>query len=458
MRGVVMGSPKTCVVSRSSISRGALWAVALGASSCVGPAAIAPSAQNDAGVCGPFSALEGLSISPGGRVQVTREGGLNGEALTFSTSEGLSATLTEQKLTLRATYEFRGGTLTAHCATGSQHAARVAVRPLEWTNVAEWQPAQVGPPGREYGGWWVDAVRERLFVFGGFHYEPRQFTPANDLWSFDLVGATWSRTTTTAPVTAPGGRVARGPGPNEVLYFGGATRMDDGALATLPTLQVLTAQGPQGDEVRFEAAAHEEQTPGTYTGAFVYDAPRNRWLSICGADRRSGIHCNVDAYSVESGWMRLRPTGARPEGRYGFHYALDEENERVIIVAGQTGAENLEMIGDTWALELAGDVPQWVKLVEDREDIRRRNGAFVLDPAGHRLLLSGGTADGDTSVPGLFALSLDRGSETWSVVEVPGEMPVRTSGIAVYDAKRRRALVGFGNGDRVYTDLWALSL
>ena len=60
--------------------------------------------------------------------------------------------------------------------------------------------------------------------------------------------------------------------------------------------------------------------------------------------------------------------------------------------------------------------------------IGRRNGAFALDPLGHRLLVWGGTADGATAFPGLYALDLDRGREAWHRVTTEGAPTVRAAG------------------------------
>ena len=147
-----------------------------------------------------------------------------------------------------------------------------------------------------------------------------------------------------------------------------------------------------------------------------------------------------------------------PPGRYGFHYAYDEESDRIFVVGGQVGPDNLAIAGDAWALELSESPPRWVRLNEDDDAVRRRNGAFVLDPIGRRLILWGGTDDGATSKPGLSILRIDPGQERWDHVEMPAEIPARTSGLAIYDAANQRAIMGFGNSEAVYTDLYALSL
>ena len=54
------------------------------------------------------------------------------------------------------------------------------------------------------------------------------------------------------------------------------------------------------------------------------------------------------------------------------------------------------------------------------------------------------------------ATGLER--ELGAHLDVPAEVPSRTSGQGLYDEPARRILWGFGNERAVYTDLWALEL
>ncbi len=116
------------------------------------------------------------------------------------------------------------------------------------------------------------------------------------------------------------------------------------------------------------------------------------------------------------------------------------------------------MLGDSWILSLAGETPEWTRLFDTLPEVQRRNGTYVFDPEGVRLLLWGGTADGATTREGLSILRLLPGQERWDHIDTPVSVPPRTSGMAVYDADGRRAIMGMGNSDAIYTDLYALSL
>ncbi len=131
----------------------------------------------------------------------------------------------------------------------------------------------------------------------------------------------------------------------------------------------------------------------------------------------------------------------------------------MILFGGQDGADNLDLDGETWALDLSVEPPAWRRLFANGAGPeKRRNGAFALDPLGHRLFVWGGTPDGKNSVSGLQVLSLDRGSEAWTSLDVPAQVRSRTSGLGVLDAARDRILFGFGNAPAPIRDLWSLDI
>jgi hypothetical protein len=400
---------------------------------------------------------EVLTVSEGGRLVLERSGALAEAGATFE-GRGVSLTVEDAQVTLRAPYLAEADEALAvdvTCGGGAPVSVPVELRPLTWTRLAEW-PEDPGPPAREYGAWWLDSGGDgALYVFGGFHYRPAQFTPANDAWRFDFGSNAWSPVAGDLPLL-PGGRAAPIPGARAVYYFGGSEPTDNGSLSTPPSM------------FRFDydesAITPREVEPlgdvgGSYTGSLMYDPKRERWLSVCGVDTATGLHCRVHAFAPDGGFAVVRTDGKAPRGRYGFHYAYDEETDRVVVFGGQDGSGNEAIAGDTWALELGREPPAWVQLsASDPAASKRRNGAFAFDPVGHRLFVWGGTPDGRNSVKGLQALSFERGAEAWTDITTTSGPPSRTSALAIYDAPRARIVVGFGNDDAVYRDLWALDL
>ena len=112
--------------------------------------------------------------------------------------------------------------------------------------------------------------------------------------------------------------------------------------------------------------------------------------------------------------------GDLPPGRNGHFWAYDDVEDRLIVFGGEGWPGSATCTAcrhDTWALEMGRSPPEWVRLAEDGGalgDLGRRNGSFVLDPVNRRLLVWGGTPDGRTTFPGLFAFDLRRGHEGWA--------------------------------------------
>lgn len=366
-------------------------------------------------------------------------------------------------LVLRAGYGDEAATVKLNCGANGSTTVAITRKKIVWTKLSEWKGGTDGPLGREYFTFWQDQGNpNRLFVFTGFHYVPKQYTPSNDLWSFELATKQWTelKPTGTMPTVA-GSRLAPLANERGALFFGGSLATSDGSLNTPPLLKKL-----KYDDSSFsiEDAPNASKAPGSYTGSFVYDAKRSRYLSICGADMRGalsrGINCDMDAYTEAAGFSVV-PTELNEEmnSRFGFHYALDTVNDRFVVFGGQYGNENLAISADTWALELSETTPRWVRLFEqDDSAMKRRNGAYVHDTDSNRMFVWGGTPNGSKSVKGIQVLSLDRGHEVWTSLELPNGPHERTSGMALYDSVGKRLIMGFGNDDRVYTDLWQLSL
>lgn len=397
-----------------------------------------------------------ITLRAGARVRIAREAVTNDTDATFEAIGPVrvfdDATSAGQ-LVVRSTYEDADAAIRVTCSDATTFDVPVVTAPVEFSNLATWS-GDDGPTGREYFAMWQDRSQaSRLWLYGGFVYYPQQFTPNAELWSFDLTTAVWTPygVLDNAPLL-PGARVAPASSANQYLFLGGTS--DGDTPRSLRSLDVGT-QIPTWTSASFSGAA-----PESYTGAWIRDERRNRWLSLCGASASIGINCAVKAYSETEGWSALpvdEATTAPP--RFGFAYAYDELNDRVVVFAGQVGMENLDIGADTWALELGQEPARWVQLFEsDEHATARRNAAFAYDSIQHRLFVWGGTPDGADSIPGMQVLHLDRGHEEWLSFATPTEMPSRTSGAGVYDATTNSIYWGFGNDDSVYTDLWRMQL
>lgn len=209
-----------------------------------------------------------LAVSEGGLVTVVIP-----EGATYELRGGAVATADGAKLTIRAPYinNTEGDVgLTLSCGK----TLAIELRPLAWKRLATWTE-DTGAKAREYGAWWIDTTGTgALVVFGGFHYLPKQFTPANDAWRFDFASSSWSALAGEGLPTLPGGRAAPLPGERAVLFFGGANARADGSLETKPSLFRFAY-----DEARITSTpkANLGSVPGSYTGGFVHDSKRGRF-------------------------------------------------------------------------------------------------------------------------------------------------------------------------------------
>lgn len=410
-------------------------------------------------------ALSQLEVGEGARVDLALQMSEGGTAELQSFPEGWKVTLTgPNTLRIKPAYGSDAGTvrLGVLCdeSDGEQELS-VSVRKLGWSEVTPWSAGTDGPNGREYFSMWIDSGDpDRLLLYGGFHYRPQQFTPAADLWSLDLRTETWTELNTagTGPVLAGGGLV-KVPGRQRALYLGGLGRNGDNFLLPF-SLAHLDYSGAQPEWVTLTPTG--APGAGVYQPAFVYDAPRDRYISACGMGA-NGVHCDVSVYDLSSNaFSQIQAEGTPPSGRMGFFWVHDEERERIIIFSGDQGGGAggaCNCAHDTWALELGNGVPRWVQLGAPPPEIGRRNGAYVIDPVGHRMFVWGGTPDGRSVSPGLWAFDLDD-DDGWVRVETESTPPIRASGGATFDAARNRLLMGFGN-DSVFgshEDLWALQL
>ncbi len=382
----------------------------------------------------------------------------------LATTGGADAWFDGDALHVRAGYGATS-TVTVMCSESDSATIAVSQTPLAWTKLAEWQAGPDAPQPREYHAFWQDqGDPNRLFIFSGFHYYPQQYTVSNDVWSFDLTLKTWTQIQPQGSNIAPmaGARVASAPGKRGVLFFGGTVAAEGGAIDTPRLLKDIRYNNSSWT---IQDAPFNKTAPASYTGSLVYDAKRSRYLSVCGVNvTNRGVNCLVDAYTEAAGFVSVATspdatTGDRPEPRFGFHYAMDTANDRVVIFAGSSGTRGDAFSGDTWALDLSQQPARWTRLFGAVPEVeKRRNGGWAHDQDANRMFVWGGTPDGRQSISGIQILALDSGHERWVNVDVPSGPEPRTSGQAVYDQTGKRLIMGLGNGDDVYSDLWQLSL
>ncbi len=356
-------------------------------------------------------------------------------------------------------------TLVGRCTTTQQPiqaGLKLSSQPVEFKEIKKWTPGQNGPIGREYTYMWIDTQnQDRLYLMGGFHYRPQQFTAGRDIWALDLNSETWSDLGQMPLEVMPGGAIAQGPG-NELLTYAGLNvgQLSSGGQTPFYIHQVTTTSSGLAFE---QLSVGRAPRSGDYQPAWFYHAGTQRYYTACGINSSDGVHCNLSSYDhLRMRWRTMTTQGEAPRGRVGHFWAYDAPQQKLYLFAGEgnpqtSGCDNC--LHDTWSLDMSTTPPTWTKLTDETQMLGRRNGAYVLDSYNQRLLVFGGTSDGRSSKTGLWALQLTPGQESWIEVPFVGDIPARASGIATYDSKRKRVLVGFGNGDGgVEEDLWSLEL
>jgi hypothetical protein len=403
-----------------------------------------------------------VAVSAGGRFDVELAGS-EGAIAVLDAPDDWRAEVSASHLVGRAGYG--GGmvkiVLRRTCAQGSA-AATVTfdAQRLSWGAVTPWS-GTAGPDAREHAAMWIDSGNpDRLLLFGGYSFTPKQYTTVWDLWALDLKAQTWAKvTTTTEPPHRAGGRVAPVAGKRAAMYFGGD--LPDQSIA----YSLAKVEYTPSAEAWSTPPVTSGQGPKGILGSFIYDAPRNRYISACGYDG-AGINCAVDAFYPDTGeWKALNPAldnGVGPSPRYGFFHGYDEVNQRLVIFSGAqypTGGNPVNPAQDTWTLELAVDPPRWVKLKTATQPPGRRNGCWAMDTKENRLFVWGGTPDAANTTPGLQVLELEKGRERWVNVPTDNTPPERSSCSGTYDSARHRLLYGFGNSSTgIYADVRALNL
>jgi hypothetical protein len=344
-------------------------------------------------------------------------------------------------------------TLTDARGETAQASIGAEVAELGWPERITWTTS--GPEAREHAAMIADDAGKRILMIGGSGYAPQFEQMLDDVWQFDLATKSWSEITPSGdvPLGAGSRRVAQIPGQSIAYLFGGygppgiiyqdLYRLDFSAGgAAFTKLEQVNAPGAR--------ALH----------GLAYDPESQRLFAFAGFG--AGLFGDLWSATIDANtatWTQLAPESS-PSPRYGFFYGVDGATGRVLLFSGaQSGGGNLNPARDTWMLDMRSEPPSWT-LVLEGEDAGvppgRRNGCAGWDPVTPRLFVFGGTADGATTAPGLFVLDARPGKESWTELALDGAPPLRSSGVAAYDAVNDRVWVGFGNSTALFRDFAAI--
>jgi len=339
----------------------------------------------------------------------------------------------------------------------------VTIEPIGWTSDLQWVSATetggTGPSGREHGTFLIDDTSRTVMLVGGSGYPPQvtQGTPLGDFWKLDIATGTWAAVTPQGDVLPPvaSARAVRMAGTTTAYLFGGYT--GDG---TVDSGDLYRADYGNG-QLTFTKLTQVSAPPPRELHGFGFD-PKTQTFVVFGGFSYANGDAFGDTWTMQlagntATWTQLAGTGPSP--RYGFFYGTDEVSGRFIVYSGAqdpTGSDSINAAQDTWALDLRQSPPVWSQVLDGSEPNHppgRRNGCYVLDPRGPSLYVFGGTSDGLTTQPGLFALDMRPGNEGFSEIDRASAPPVRSSDFGFYDATADAVSCAFGNNPNAYTDV-----
>lgn len=370
-----------------------------------------------------------------------------GHTITALAGEGVATWARGESWVGRTGYEADAATLTAQvsCASGVE-AVTIALSAAapEVEVIKGWGAA--GPEGREHATLWADeADPDGLYMYGGYGFEPSQFTILTDLWRLDLKAGTWAQQAATgdAPPFASSRAVYR-QAARELVLVGGFDPV--GGLANDAVYRLKReGAGWAWSSERLVGS------PPLVLGALVLDEATQtlRWaLGLSG----ESLAFNDRVQELAAGaatWTAREATTPAPDGRYGFSYFVDEEADELVVFGGgraPTAFSGVNPARDVWALSLKTWTWRAVE-AEGEPAPGGRNPCWVFDPVNRRLLVFGGTSDGRTADKVFAALHLDGDATRWHRIALTEETVARASCSATYSAARGEAVFGFGNDE-----------
>ncbi|GEM_PF-2962718 len=166
-------------------------------------------------------------------------------------------------------------------------------------------------------------------------------------------------------------------------------------------------------------------------------------------------------------WTAVGASGTAPSARQGHTAVLDAPNRRMIVFGGCTNALGVGSArNDVFALSLDRGSETWTELSPSGTAPPARYGhGAVYDASGDRMIVFGGDNGALGVLDDVWALSLDTpGAEAWDSLAPSGVSPdARALCLAVYDGAGDRMIVFGGRGAQgldppQFEDLWALNL
>ena len=200
---------------------------------------------------------------------------------------------------------------------------------------------------------------------------------------------------------------------------------------------------------------------GRFGQSTVFDAANDRLVVFAGAAEFMQLN-DVWAYDrsgYAQGWHRINAAGTPPAARQYPVAVYDAANQRMIMFGGWNSS--LGVFNDTWALSLTRGSETWTQLAPSGTPPAARHfHAADLDLARNRMLMFGGKG-ASGNLGDIWELTLSLGAETWTQLAPTGTGPTARNGAQMVVDVPRDRLVIYGGDVGVNsssTEVFALSL
>ncbi|HET7225819.1 MAG TPA: kelch repeat-containing protein [Candidatus Eisenbacteria bacterium] len=325
---------------------------------------------------------------------------------------------------------------------------------LSLGGVPEWsrlEPVGTPPSPRHLASAIYDPVRDRLIVFGGLD---RAIGYRDDIWALTLgVTPTWSQIVpaNAGPSTRARHSAVYDPVQDRMIVFGGYHAGYRGADAgPLNDVWALALSGPP---TWAELSPLGTAPIARYDHTTVYDPFRDRIVVFGGFSGRTRLD---DVWTLAlrgvPRWRALDPAGPLPAPRLEHTAIFDPAGDRMVVFGGSTDGD----VSDTWSLSLGGR-NAWTRIDAPSQPTQRWGHSAIYDPARARMIVFGGTTDGRGLSGEIWGLSLS-GAPSWTNLTPDTPHHRRRGDSAVYDAARHRVVVFGGYDQGFFNDVWLLSL
>ena len=297
------------------------------------------------------------------------------------------------------------------------------------------------------------------YLVGGSGYAPQGEPAMDGNWTLDFKTHAFTAMTASGSVPKPAAsrRAVNFPERKIAYLFGGY----DSATTDINELISLDYSGATPV---FATVSQVNAPAARELHVFSYDPGTDTFVLFGGVNNAPAVFNDTWTMKLVDGvatWTKLSLSG--PSGRYGSFFGMDENTGHLWVWSGAqypTGSDTVNAAKDLWMLDMrASPQPSWVRVLAGTEDGAakgRRNGGCVWDPHGPRMFVFGGTADAATTVPGLSVLDFGASTPTWTTMDLAVRRRCDSSDFGFYDVARSQVVIGFGNGNKVYRDVFAL--